>query len=50
MSITNCCIGIINAKMQSWFENDVATFEGSKIDMTTSQFNLNQIIKQPTYF
>ena len=50
MSITNCCIGKINAKMQGWFQNDVATFKGTKIDMTTSQFNFNQKIKERTYF
>ena len=30
--------------------SDITTYEGSKIDGVTSQFGLQQIIKEPTYF
>ena len=33
-----------------WYNNDVTSYEGSKIDSVTSQFGLQQIIKEPTHF
>ena len=33
-----------------WCNNDITTYEGSKIDGVTSQFGLHQIIKEPTHF
>ena len=38
----------LNARMQGWYQNDITTFEGCKIDIATSQFGLSQIIKEPT--
>ena len=38
-----------NARMQGWYQNDITTFEGCKIDIATSQFGLSQIIKEPTH-
>ena len=43
-------LGDSNAKMQGWYQNDITTFDGFKIDSTTSQFGLSQIIKEPIYF
>ena len=42
-------LGDFNARMQGRYQNDMTTFEGWKIDITTSQFGLSQIIKQPTH-
>ena len=42
-------LGNFNARMQGLYQNDITTFEGSKIDMTTSYFSLSQIIKEPTH-
>ena len=38
-----------NVKSSLWYNNDIATYEGSKIDGVTSQFGLQQIIKEPTH-
>ena len=38
-----------NVRMQGWYQNDITTFEGCKIDMATSQFSLSQIMKEPTH-
>ena len=38
-----------NARSQGWYQNDIAIFEGSKIDMATSQFSLSQVIKEPKH-
>ena len=35
--------------MQGWYQNDIATFEGCKIDIATSQFGLSQIMEEPTH-
>ena len=43
-------LGDFNAKSSLWYNNDVTTYEGSKIDGVTSQFGLQQIIKEPTHF
>ena len=42
-------LGDFNAKLSLWFNNDVTTCEGSKIDGVTSQSGLQQIIKEPTH-
>ena len=42
-------LGDFNAKTNLWYNNDITTYEGSKIDGVTSQFGLEQIIKEPTH-
>ena len=42
-------LGDFNVRMQGWYQNDITTFEGCKIDIATSQFGLSQIIKEPTH-
>ena len=37
-----------NARLQVWYQNDITTFEGCKIDIATSQFGLSQILKEST--
>ena len=34
--------------MQGWYQNDITTFEGCKIDIATSQFTMSKILKEPT--
>ena len=43
-------LGNFNAKLSLWYNNDITTYNGSKIDGVTSQFGLQQIIKEPTNF
>ena len=43
-------LGDFNAKSSLWCNNDITTYEGSKIDGATSKFGLQQIIKAPTHF
>ena len=38
-----------NDKSSIWHNNDITTYEGSKTDGVTSQFGLQQIIKEPTH-
>ena len=38
-----------NAKKSLWYNNDIATYEGSKIDGVTSQFGIQRFIKEPTH-
>ena len=38
-----------NVKSNLWYNNDITTNKGSKIDGVTSQFGLQQIIKEPTH-
>ena len=38
-------LGGFNARSNVWYKNDIATFEGYKIDITTSRFSLSQIKK-----
>ena len=33
--------------MQGWYQNNITNFEGCKIHITTSQFSLGQIMKEP---
>ena len=42
--------GDFNAKSSLWYNNNITTYEGSKIDGVTSQFGLQQKIKKPTHF
>ena len=41
-------IGNFNAKSSNQYTDDTTNFEGSKIQATTSQFGLQQIINEPT--
>ena len=41
-------LGDFNAKSSPWCNNDITTYEGSKTDGVTSQFGLQQIIKEST--
>ena len=43
-------LGDFNAKSNLCHNNDVTTYEGSKMDGVNSQFGLQQIIKEPTHF
>ena len=36
-----------NVKLNLWCKNDITTYEGYRIDGVTSQFGLQQIIKEP---
>ena len=38
-------LGDFNAKLSLWYNNDITTYKGFKIDGVTSQFELEQIIK-----
>ena len=38
-----------NAKTSNWYEHDKTTYEGSKIEATTSQFGLKQLNQEPTH-
>ena len=39
-------LGDFNAKSSPWYNKDISTYEGSKIDCVTSQFGLQKIIKK----
>ena len=39
----------MNVKSSNWYKHDKTTYEGSKIDAITSQFGLQQLIKEPTH-
>ena len=41
-------IGDFNVKSKNWSEGDRSTIKGSNIEFLTSQFELSQIIKEPT--
>ena len=41
-------LGDFNTKSSNWYTQDQATHKGSKIDAITSQFGLQQLIKEPT--
>ena len=43
-------LGDFNTKSSLWCNNDITTYEGFKIDGVTSQFGLQQIIKEFTHF
>ena len=42
-------IGDFNAKSKSWYINDSTTSQGNVLEDITSQFGLQQIIKEPTH-
>ena len=42
-------LGDFNAKSSNWYKHDKTTYEGSKTDAITSQFDLQQLIKEPTH-
>ena len=42
-------LGDFNAKTSLWYNNDITTYEDSKIGGVTSQSGLEQIIKEPTH-
>ena len=42
-------IGDFNAKSKDWCSSDITSFEGSELDLLTSQFGLSQIIKESTH-
>ena len=42
-------LGDFNARSKSWWQNDINTSEGTKIDALTSNHGLNQLISQPTH-
>ena len=42
-------LGDFNAKSSNWYKHDTTTYEGSKIDVITSQFGLKQLIQEPTH-
>ena len=41
-------LGAFHAKSSLWYNNDITTYEGFKIDGVTSDFELQRIIKKPT--
>ena len=41
-------LGDFNGKLNSWYANDNANIEGSKIDILTASFGCNEIINEPT--
>ena len=42
-------IGDFNAKSRNWYTGDTTIFKDSKIEATTSQFGLQQIINKPIH-
>ena len=42
-------LGDLNVKSENWYEHDKMSNERAKIDALTSQFGLQQIIKEPTH-
>ena len=42
-------IGDFNTKPKSWYINDITTSQGNVLENITSQFGLQQIIKEPTH-
>ena len=42
-------LGGFNAKVNTWCKSNKTTYEGSKIDGLTSNFGLQQLIKEPTH-
>ena len=43
-------LGDFNVKSSNWYKHDKTTYDGSKIIAITSQFGLQQLIKEPTHF
>ena len=42
-------LGDFNTKSSNWYKHDQTIYEGSKIDAVTSQFGLQQLIKEPIH-
>ena len=42
-------IGDLNTKSKNWYSHDKNRQEGNKIENVTAQFNLQQIMKEPTH-
>ena len=42
-------IGDFNPKSKNWNKNNKCNFEGNIIENVTSQFGLQQVIKEPTH-
>ena len=42
-------LGDINIKSENNYKHDKTSYEGAKIDALTSQFGLQQIVKEPTH-
>ena len=42
-------LGDFNAKSSNWYKHGKITYEGSKIEAITSQFELKQLILEPTH-
>ena len=43
-------LGDFNVKSSNWYKHDKTTYDVSKIIAITSQFGLQQLIKEPTHF
>ena len=42
-------LGDFNTKSSNWYKHDKTTYEDSKVDAVTSQFGLQQLIKESTH-
>ena len=42
-------LGDFNVKSSNWYKHDKTIYEGSKTDPITSQFGLQQLIKEPNH-
>ena len=42
-------LGDFNIKSSNWYKHEKTTYESSNIDAITSQFGLQQLIKEPTH-
>ena len=42
-------LGDFNNKSSNWYKHDKTTYECSNVDAVTSQFDLQQLIKEPTH-
>ena len=41
-------LGDFNGKSSDWYKHDKTSYEGSEIEVITSQFGLKQLIQEPT--
>ena len=39
----------LNVKSEIWYKNNKTSYEGAKIDILTSKFGLQEIIKEPAH-
>ena len=42
-------LGDFNARSQSWWSDDITSFEGSHIDSLTTTYGFHQLISDPTH-